>query len=352
MEKDHFYFREINEKQGRWGLLWQNCSQVASWNEKEQLCIYIIILTECLSREARVAKRISNCCASSLIKTSISTKTRLLRLSPLQRFKPHLPSAVKIQNFFIKMQFLPRRRTHRAASSCVFQTIAVSLPRPCQEHILRVSHLPGFLCRTEEGRRASWRGWQRQSQVLTTLWNVIKQEWAGGILQTWCCSCSSVSAALLNWLKFATNTDGNFGSNKGFIEKRLALNLAINFSLNLFSADRTDSPKPLFPWSRKEFLWLWCRQTPCRFSWTTALVPGIRACQPHGTAERQLVRASLPLQRPGTAEWSGGSSLSGNPERGFLPGKTACYSVKQKDVSFCQKVPEIQIIKLLSVLSK
>lgn len=145
-----------------------------------------------------MAKRISDCCVSLLIQTSISTKTRLLRLSPLQRLKPHLSSAVKIQNLFIKMQFLPRRGTHIAASSRLFQTIAVSLPRPCQKHILKVSHLPGFLCRTEEGRRASWHGWQRQSQALTTLGDVIKRERAGGILQTWCCSCSSVSAALLS----------------------------------------------------------------------------------------------------------------------------------------------------------
>lgn len=247
MEKDHFYFREINEKQGRWGLLWQNCSQVACWNEEKQLCIYIIILTECLSKETQVAKHISNFCVSSCIKTSISTKTSLLRLSPLQRFKIHLSSAVKIQNFFIKMWFLPTRRTHIAISSCLFQTIAVSLPPLRQKHTLKIFHLPGFFCRTEEGRRASWHAQQWQSRALTTLRNVIKQEQTDGILQTWCCSYSSAGTALLNLLKFATNAYGNFGLNKGFTEKRLVLDLVINFSLNLFSADKTDSLKPLFP---------------------------------------------------------------------------------------------------------
>lgn len=128
MEKDHFYFREINEKQGRWGLLWQNCSQVACWNEEKQLYIYIIILTECLSRESQVVKCISNCCVSSLIKTSISTKTSLPWLSPLRRFKTHLSSIVKIQNFSIKIQFLPTRGTHSyfflllSNNSCKFST--------------------------------------------------------------------------------------------------------------------------------------------------------------------------------------------------------------------------------------
>jgi len=200
-----------------------------------------------------VAKCISNCCVSSHIKPSISTKTSLLRLSPLQRFKIHLSSAVKIQNFFIKMGFLPTRRTHIAISSCLFQTIAVSLPPLCQKHILKIFHLPGFFCRAE-GRRASWHAQQWQSHMLTTLRNVIKQEQSDGILQTWCCSYSSAGTALLNLLRFATNTSKNFGSNKGFIEKRLVLDLVINFSLNLFSADKTDSLKPLFPYSRKEFL--------------------------------------------------------------------------------------------------
>lgn len=126
MEKDHFYFKEINEKRGRWGLLWQNCSQVAYWNEEKQLCIYFIILMECLSRDTQVAECISNNCGvPSLIKTSISTKTSLLRLSPLQRFKIHPSSAVKIQIFFMKLWFLAPRSTRTAISSCLFQTIAV-----------------------------------------------------------------------------------------------------------------------------------------------------------------------------------------------------------------------------------
>lgn len=54
----------------------------------------------CLSRKTQVAKCISNCCVSSLVKTSISTKISLLRLSPMQRFKTRQPSAVKIQNFY------------------------------------------------------------------------------------------------------------------------------------------------------------------------------------------------------------------------------------------------------------
>lgn len=55
----------------------------------------------CLSRKTQVAKCISNCCVSSLVKTSISTKISLLRLSPMQRFKTRQPSAVKIQNFLL-----------------------------------------------------------------------------------------------------------------------------------------------------------------------------------------------------------------------------------------------------------
>lgn len=206
MEKDHFYFREINEKQGRWVLLWQSRSQVACWNEEKQLRIYIVILTVCLSRDTQVAKHISNCCVSSLVKTSISTKISLLRLSPSRRFKTHWLSAVKIQNFFITMRFLPTRRAHIAISSCLFQTIAVSLPPLCQKHILKMFHLPGFFCRTEEGRGASWHAQQWQSQVLTVLRNVRKHEQTGGILQTWCCSYPSAGAALLNLLKLATNT--------------------------------------------------------------------------------------------------------------------------------------------------
>lgn len=188
----------------------------------------------CLSRKTQMAKCISNCCVSSLVKTSISTKISLLRLSPSQRFKTHLPSAVKIQDFFITMCSLPTRRTHIAISSCLFQTIAVSLPPLCQKHILKMFHSPGFFCRTEEGRRASWHAQQWQSQVLTMLRNVRKQEQTGGILQTWCCSYPSAGAALLNLLKLATDTKGNFDSNKAFIEKRLVLNLVIDSSLNLF----------------------------------------------------------------------------------------------------------------------
>lgn len=146
------------------------------------------------------------------------------------------------------MWFLPTRRTRTAISSCLFQTIAVSLPPLCQKHILKMFHSPGFFCRTEEGRRASWHAWQWQSQVLTMLRNVRKHEQTGGILQTWCCSYPSAGAALLNLLKLATNTEENFDSNKAFIEKRLVLNLVIDSSLNLFfSADSTDSLKPLFP---------------------------------------------------------------------------------------------------------
>lgn len=111
-------------------------SGILKWGKT---CIYSIILTVCLSRETQVAQHISNCCVSSLIKTSISTKTSLLRLSPLQRLKIHLSSAVKIQNFFIKMWFLPTRRTHIAISSCLFQTIAVSLPPLCQKHFQNIS---------------------------------------------------------------------------------------------------------------------------------------------------------------------------------------------------------------------
>lgn len=137
---------------------------------------------------------------------------------------------------------------HIAIPSCLLQTIAVSLPPLCQKHILKIFHLPGFFCRTEEGRRASWHAQQWQSQVLTTLRNVIKQEQTDGILQTWCCSYSSAGTALLNLLESAANAYGNFGSNKAFIEKRLVLDWVINFSLNLFfSADKTDSLKPLFP---------------------------------------------------------------------------------------------------------
>lgn len=54
----------------------------------------------CLSRKTQVAKCISNYCVSSLVKTRISTKISLLRLSSSQRFKTHWPSAVKIQNIF------------------------------------------------------------------------------------------------------------------------------------------------------------------------------------------------------------------------------------------------------------
>lgn len=87
----------------------------------------------CLSRKTQVAKCISNCCVSSLVKTRISTKISLLRLSPSQRFRTHQPSALKIQNIFITTWFLSTRRIHIAISSCLFQTIAVSLPPLCQK---------------------------------------------------------------------------------------------------------------------------------------------------------------------------------------------------------------------------
>lgn len=142
----------------------------------------------------------------------------------------HLSSTLKIQNFFIKMWFLSTRGTHIAIPSCLLQTIAVSLPPLCQKHILKIFHLPGFFFRTEEGRRASWHAQQWQSQLLTTLRNVTKQEQGDGILQTWCCSHPSAGIALLNFLKFAPNAYRSFGLNKGFIEKRLVLDLVINFS--------------------------------------------------------------------------------------------------------------------------
>ena len=118
--------------------------------------------------------------------------------------------------------------------SCLFQTIAVILPPLCQKHILKIFYLPGFFCRTEEGRQASWHSQQWQSQVFTTLRNVIKQEQTDGILQKWCWSYCSAGTALLNLLKFTTNIYGMFGLNKDFNEKKLVLYLVINFSLNLF----------------------------------------------------------------------------------------------------------------------
>lgn len=248
MEKDHFYFREINEKQGRWVLF---CFDkiVHKWHAEMRKSSYVFILYPrvCLSRETQVAKRISNCCVSSLVKTSISTKISLLRLSPSQRLKTHQLSAVKIQNVFITMWFLPTRRTHIAISSCLFQTIAVSLPPLRQKRILKMFHSPGLFCRTEEGRRASWHAQQWQSQLLTMLRNVRKHEQTRGILQTWCCSYSSAGAALLNLLKLATNTERNFDSNKAFIEKRLVLDLVIDSSLNLFFLQTAQIPwKPFF----------------------------------------------------------------------------------------------------------
>lgn len=149
------------------------------------------------------------------------------------------------------MWFLPTRRTHIAISSCLFQTIAASLPPLSQKHILKMFHPPGFFCRTEEGRRASWHAQQWQSQVLTMLRNVRKHEQTGGILQTWCCSYPSAGAALLNLLKLATKTEGNFDSNKAFIENRLVLNLVIDSSLNLFFSRQHRFPETTFSIIRK-----------------------------------------------------------------------------------------------------
>lgn len=198
----------------------------------------------CLSRKTQVAKCISNCCVSSLVKTSISTKISMLRLSPMQRFKTHRPSAVKIQNFFITMWFLPTRRTRTAISSCLFQTMAVSLPPLCQKHILKMFHSPGFFCRTEEGRQASWHAQQWQSQVLTMLRNVRKHEHSPNmVLQlplSWCCSSKLTQVGYKH--------GGEFWLKQGFHWEETSAQFGHWFFIkSFFSADSTDSLKPLFP---------------------------------------------------------------------------------------------------------